>query len=295
MLHAFDPSQNGLEVMTYVPAELYQNGSGTEGLHYLSDSAYTHKYYIDANLTTSDIFANLSNGAFGSASWATILTGSYGAGGKGVFALDITNPTFANNVAGATNTILWEFTDTNSPYMGYSFSEPRIAQLNNGEWAVLFGNGYNSSNGKAALMILYIDQGVDGTWSTGDFKIIDTNSGSVSNKNGLGQISALDLDGDFIIDRVYGGDIQGNLWAFDLLDSNATNWGVAYTGNKALFQSQPGQAITVKSATTRTTTNTDANRPNVLVIFGTGQFLTDADPTNTNQQSLYGVWGCRCK
>ncbi len=293
MVHAFDTSQDGEEVMTYVPAELYASGTATSGLHYLSDPDYTHKYYVDVNLASSDVFINTSSGGLGSPNWETILAGGYGAGGRGVFALNITDESFPNSVAGAEDTVLWEFSDTNSPYMGYSYSEPRIALLNNGKWAVLFGNGYNSDNGKAALIILYIEQGIDGTWDTSDYEIIDTGVGDVANKSGIGQITVIDLNGDQVIDRVYGSGIDGNLWAFDLSDSNANNWDSAYKSgsvSKPLFTAQSGQPITVKAAVTRVADSTLANAPNVLVLAGTGQFLTDADPTSTTQQSMYGIW-----
>ena len=290
MLHAFDTTQGGNEIMTYVPAELYSSGTATEGLHYLTNPDYQHKYYVDATVTTSDIFANLSSGAFGSDKWYTVLIGSYRAGGRGIYALDITDPTFGNNVTSAAQTVLWEFSDDDTPYMGYSFSEPSVVLLNNNKWAAVFGNGYNSDNGKAALLIVYIEEGVDGTWAATDFEVIDTNTGTVADKNGLGQITAVDTNGDFKIDRVYGGDIKGNLWAFDLSDTNSSNWDVAYPSDKPLFISQSDQAITVKGTITRTAANTSSNSPNILVIFGTGQFLVSADPSDTDTQSLYGVW-----
>ncbi len=293
MVHAFDSSLSGQEIMTYVPAELYDSSSATTGLHYLSDPNYTHKYYVDVNLASNDVFINTSTGGFGSASWETILAGGYGAGGRGVFALNITDESFPNSVAGAQSTVLWEFSDSNSAYMGYSYSEPRIALLNNGKWAVIFGNGYNSDNGKAALIILYIEEGIDGTWDTADYKIIDTGVGSVANKSGIGQITVLDINGDQVIDRVYGSGIDGNLWAFDLSDTNSNNWDSAYKSgstSKPLFTAQTSQPITVKTAVTRTESSTLANDPNILIILGTGQYLTDADPTSTNQQSIYGIW-----
>ena len=292
MVHGFDTS-NGHEIMTYVPAELYDNGSANSGLHYLSDPDYTHKYYVDVNLAANDVYINASSGALGSPNWETILAGGYGAGGRGVFALKITDETFPNNVAGAQDTVLWEFSDNNSAYMGFSYSEPRIVLLNNDEWAVIFGNGYNSDNGRAALIILYIEEGIDGTWDTTDFKIIDTGVGDAVNKSGIGEITVIDLDNDFVVDRVYGSGIDGKLWAFDISDSNANNWDVAYKSgatSKPLFTAETGQPITVKSAITRSADTTAANVPNVLVIVGTGQFITDADPTNTDQQSLYGIW-----
>jgi type IV pilus assembly protein PilY1 len=293
MVHAFDTTQNGKEVMAYVPKELYQSGTATTGLHYLSDPDYTHNYYVDVNLAANDVYINASSGPLGTPNWETILAGGYGAGGRGVFAFNVTDANFPDSVAGAQNTVLWEFSDANSAYMGYSYSEPRIVYLNNGKWAVLFGNGYNSDNGKAALIILYIEEGIDGTWDTSDYKVIDTGVGDATNKSGIGEITVIDLDNDFIVDRVYGSGIDGNLWAFDLSDTNASNWDVAYKSgstNKPLFTAQSGQAITVKGAITRAADSTIADMPNVLVILGTGQFITDADPANTNQQSLYGVW-----
>tara|TARA_R110002049_G_scaffold13509_2_gene58582 strand:- start:214980 stop:218426 length:3447 start_codon:yes stop_codon:yes gene_type:complete len=294
MVHAFDTTQSGREIMTYTPKELYQSGSATAGLHYLSDPDYTHNYYVDVNLAANDVYINASSAPLGTPNWETILAGGYGAGGRGVFALNVTDASFPDSVTGAQNTVLWEFSDANSTYMGYSYSEPRIALLNNNKWAVIFGNGYNSDNGKAALIILYIEGGIDGTWVlNSDYKIIDTGVGDAANKSGIGEITAIDLDNDFVVDRIYGSGIDGKLWAFDLSDSNASNWDVAYgtsSNKKPLFTSSSGQPITVKSAITRVADSTIADAPNVLVILGTGQFITDADPSNTNQQSLYGVW-----
>ncbi len=286
MVHGFDTTASGAEVLAYIPNALFDDsGTVDSGLHYLSDPNYTHKYYADLGISVGDVF--ISN------NWATVLAGGLRAGGKGVFALDVTSASFPNTDIGANNTVLWEFDDTDSPFMGFTYSKPRIVLLNNNKWAVIFGNGYNSTNGEAALMILYVDGGDDGTWSASDYKIIETDVGTAGDVNGLGQVTVIDLNDDFIADRVYAGDIKGNLWAFDISDTNANNWDVAYQASgtpKPLFTAETGQPITVKGAITRTQTTTLANQPNVLVVLGTGQYLTTADPGNTDLQAIYGVW-----
>lgn len=293
IVHGFDNEQNGKEVLAYIPAELFDADSPFTGLHYLTDPAYTHQYFNNHTLAAGDVFIKKTTASNQNANWITLLAGGYGAGGRGIFALDITQANFLDTLNSASETVLWEFSSKDSPHMGYSYSEPRIALLNNNQWALLFGNGYNSDSGKAGLIILFIEQGLDGHWASEDFIFIDTGYGNAIDKTGLGEITAIDLDGDFVVDRVYGGDLTGRVWAFDLASSNSDDWSVAYqngASNEPLFIAPNHQPITVKSAITRSEISTTSNQPNVLVIFGSGQMLTIADPTNTDQQTLYGVW-----
>jgi type IV pilus assembly protein PilY1 len=96
----------------------------------------------------------------------------------------------------------------------------------NDKWAVIIGNGYNnteadghaSTTGHAYLYILFIEEGIDGTWNTADYVKIDTGEGSVGIPNGLATPAPIDADGDGDIDRIYAGDLLGNLWAFDVSD-----------------------------------------------------------------------------
>lgn len=305
MLHAFDTSASGAEIMAYVPSTLFSSGTAESGLHYLTDPAYVHRYYVDATVNTGDAFVlTSSGGGIGSRDWATILVGGLRGGGKGLFALDVTDPSFSNSDTDAANHALWEFNEsdiinsgTSLSELGFTFSKPKITLMNNGKWAVIFGNGYNSDHGEASLIILYIEEGLDGTWTAGsDYEVIRTGVGNTSTPNGLGEVTLVDLDGDIVVDYIYAGDIRGNLWAFDVTGSSG--WQVAHGAGTPLFTATdnipqtPGtmQQITVKAAITRTETSTPTNYPNVLVIFGTGQYLTTADPTNTDDQSLYGVW-----
>lgn len=292
IVHGFDSSQNGKEVLAYIPAELFSSDSSVAGLHYLTDPAYTHRYYNNHSLAAKDVFIS-SAASSDSPAWRTLLAGGYGAGGRGVFALDVTQASFQDSYTSARETVLWEFSHADSPHMGYSYSTPRIALLNNNQWALLFGNGYNSDSGKAGLLILFIEQGLDGDWSSEDFMFIDTGLGTAVDKTGLGEITTIDLDGDYVIDRVYGGDLHGRLWAFNLSSENSDDWAVSYHDGataQPLFAAPDHQPITVKSAITRSEISTADNQPNVLVMFGSGQMLTIADPADDKQQSLYGIW-----
>lgn len=307
MLHGFD-ADTGEEVMAYIPHNLFSSSAG-KGLHYLTDKAYSHLFYVDQGPTVSDVYIKTTTS--GTVEWKTILVGGQEAGGRGLFALDITNPNaFSEDGTVADNTVMWEFTDADDSNLGYTFSKPAIALMNNGKWAAIVGNGYNDTNtlandgGEAKLFILYLEGGLDGVWTPGtDYLEITTKAGSTTDRNGLGTPAAVDLDGNGTVDRVYAGDLQGNMWAFDLSDTaeNNPNWKVAYsqgTTPKPLFTAKnaagTAQPITTKPSVVRHPTipnnSSPSNAPNLLVLFGTGQYLVDGDKTNTSTQSFYGVW-----
>lgn len=285
MLHGFRES-NGEEVLAYIPHALSSSASN-QGLHYLTDPGYTHRYYVDLSPTVAD--ARIQTTPGGSVSWRTILIGGLRGGGRGLFALDITDPSSFNG-SNADDIVMWEFTSADDPDLGYTFSKPTIAMMNNGRWAAVFGNGYNDTgSGEAKLFILFLDGGIDGTWTPGtDYLEITTKA-----PDGLSTVNLVDLDGNGTADRAYAGDLNGNLWAFDLSSSNAASWDVAYKSGptpKPLFSS-PGQPITAKPIAARqTVTISGSNDPNIMVFFGTGQYLVNGDRTSSTTQSFYGVW-----
>jgi len=302
MLHAFDEDE-GNEVFAYIPSMLFSNATGA-GLHYLTDPGYTHRYYVDLSPTISDVFYTRNSVS----AWRTVLVGGLRAGGRGLFALDITDPTVLGNADSGTNaakTVLWEFTSTDDPDLGYTMSKPTIAMMENGKWGVVFGNGYNSgvgSDGEAKLFILFLEQGLDGEWdpSAGveDYLKITTGIGSVGTPNGLSTPQLVDTNGNGKADRAYAGDLEGNLWAFDLLNSSTGQWKIAYKqGNnpKPLFTATNSdgtvQPITSKPVVATQLQDVSGNpSPNLMVFFGTGQYLVNADKTSTGEQTFYGVW-----
>jgi type IV pilus assembly protein PilY1 len=293
MLHGFAES-DGSEVLAYVPSTLYSTVVNS-GLHYLTDPAYTHRYYVDLRPSITDAYIKVT--AAGSADWRTILVGGLRGGGRGLFALNITTPVFSETGTAPADTVLWEFDSTVDADLGYTFSQPSIVLTNSGKWAAIFGNGYNDSGtGEAQLFIVDIEGGLDGTWTLGtDYQKITTGAGTTLARNGLATPAVVDLDGNGTADRVYAGDLEGNMWAFDISSTNAGQWDVDYkNGNTPapLFTTQSNQPVTVTPVVVRNSAIASGgnNQPNLLVIFGTGQYLTSSDVTSTTGQSFYGVW-----
>ncbi|VAW89070.1 Type IV fimbrial biogenesis protein PilY1 [hydrothermal vent metagenome] len=295
MLHGFDEN-TGNEVFAYIPNALFSDNAN-EGLHYLTDPAYAHRYYVDLSPAIADAYIN--------SEWRTILVGGLRAGGRGLFALDVTDPTIlASSEANATSIVQWEFTNDDDSDLGYTMSKPVIAKMANGRWAAIVSNGYNSvgGDGRAKLFIIYLDGGQDGVWTLGtDYIKIDTGVGSLITPNGLSAPIAIDTTNDRLADRVYAGDLLGNLWVFDLTDTSASSpdWKVAYkdgTTPTPLFiakdDSDNPQPITSRPIITRQhEVNTSAsNVPNLMVFFGSGQYIVAGDKTSTDTQTFYGVW-----
>ena len=297
-LHAIS-QDSGQEIMGYIPSSLFSTAP-TDGLHALSAPAYTHRYYVDSTVSLADAFVKTSSG--GTASWKTVLVGGLRGGGKQLFALDVTDPTsFSEAGLDPANTVMWEFSSSDDTDLGNTFGRPSIVPLegpgNTIRWAAIVGNGYNDSgSGEAKLFILFLEGGLDGTWTAGsDYIEISTETGDTSNRNGLSTPAVIDTDGDGLADRAYAGDLEGNLWAFDFSGSNSGNWDVAYSQGsnpKPLFTAPANQPITTTPVIVRNkaVATSNSNSPNAMVIFGTGQYVTTADITTTNTQSMYGIW-----
>ncbi|WP_193166332.1 PilC/PilY family type IV pilus protein [Microbulbifer hainanensis] len=281
MLHGFD-ADTGEEKIAYIP-ELVLSTEATEGLHYLTSQNYGHRFYVNLTPTVAD--------AFFDDDWHTVLIGGLGAGGKGYFVLDVTDPDDFSS--GNASRIVMDEIGADDDDMGLSFSRPKVALLNNGRWAAIFGNGYNSDSGKAVLYIYYFDNG--------DIKKIDTgwtDSSGNNEKNGLSTPSLADTNGDGVVDRVYAGDVQGNMWAFDLCSltngvcSTAdTSWSRDYGG--PLFttgtNTEP-EPITTAPRIAKNTQVPNGPYPNLLVLFGSGQYLNSDDLQDTDAMAYYGVW-----
>ena len=259
MLHAFRES-DGVERFAYIPAETVLK------LNKLTDANYpqNHQYLVDGSPKVGDA-------KFGS-NWKTILLGTTGAGGKTVFALDVTNP----DSFGSSNA-LWEYT---SSELGFTIPQPTLGQLSGGNWTALVPNGYEDARA-AKLIVLNLQ-------NANLLKVLAGTEASASGSmNGLSTPIPVDLDGDRVTDLVYAGDLLGNLWRFDLRASQSNNW----TVNKI---------ITACVDATCTTSNRQPitarpmviAHPNggVMVLFGTGSYFRDGDRTSTQLQTLYGVW-----
>lgn len=282
MLHGFDAT-TGDEILGYVPSSVYGN------LPSLTSPTYTHKFFVDGSPAERDAYF-LGN-------WHTVLVGGLNKGGQGVYALDITDPASFSE-GNASNLVLWEFTDANDPELGYTYGTPQVAKMNNGQWMAIFGNGYNntaadahvSTTGDAVLYILNMQNG-------NVVKKLDTDVGTAQDPtgtgrpNGLSQVAVVDIDGNYTVDYIYAGDLFGNLWKFDVTNSNPNFWTVAkYGGTKApLFIATDGSGNR-QPITTAPVVGLHPSQPGVVINFGTGKFLEKADTTDTSVQTFYGVW-----
>lgn len=259
MMHAFDAS-TGAELFAYVP-NIVNFGS----LKNLSAGDYTHQWFVDGPISVSR--RSLGPGS------TNILVGSLGRGGKGLYALDVTNP-----ASFSTANVKWERAETPGNNMGQVLGSPVLAGVRNGGSstpAVIFGNGVNSSSGKATLEVLSLSDG----------SVIREIATDNTTGNGLFAPTGLyAADGKTLV-YVYAGDLQGNIWKFDLTSSNPSSWSASkvFHAEKTTGVPQPITSSLVTAVDPRTNTR--------WVFFGTGSYLTAADGNDksTGAQSMYGV------
>jgi type IV pilus assembly protein PilY1 len=151
-------------------------------------------------------------------------------------------------------------------------------------------NDHVSTSGHAVLYIVFIDGGVDGTWTPGtDFVKIDTGEGSPGTPNGLASPAPVDLDGDFVVEYIYAGDLRGNLWRFDVRDTSPANWGAPARVFIAKDATNNPQPITTRP---EVGAHPDPQQPGALIYFGTGKYLEDGDNTTSGvpTQTFYAIW-----
>ena len=292
MLHALR-ADTLEEVWAYVPTMVLPN------MWKLADSNYSakHAYYLDGAIVTTDICT--ANCGLATATWKTILVAGLGGGGRGYIALDVTDP--------ASPSLMWEFdaksaTIKGDPNLGYSFGNPIVTKRSiDNKWVVLFSSGYNNipdndafyalpttnfkpnnpaifttGNGGGYLFVVDAANG-DKLQAIPTLNGVSVNVGNSITPSGLGKITSLDLNSNINKDTtyVYGGDLLGNLWRFDI----NTNVAVKLAELKAGTTAQP---IT-------TAPELGLIKGKTVVFVGTGKYLEVADLTNTEQQTIYAI------
>lgn len=257
MLHAIN-ALSGDVLFSYVPA-----GIDFAKLATLSDPDYTHNFFMDGPVAVSSrrVVAGKN-----------YLVAGLGRGGKGVFALDVSDPRDFRN-----QSVLWDRTGDSDTDMGHVLGDPIIVRGNNNRTLAIVSNGIGSVSGNAVLYIYDV--------ASGDLlKKINVAGAS---DNGLSAPRAADMDGNGTVDYVYAGDLKGRLWKFDLSAASAADWGVAF-GGAPLFTAtddagvpQPitgGLALALEPISNR-----------IWVTFGTGRLISLSDLSSTSTQSIYGV------
>lgn len=279
MLHGFSAT-DGSEKIAYIPQGLIKK------LPALTEPGYTHQYYVDGSPFSGDV----QDGS----TWKTMLVGTLAAGGKGYFVLDITTP------GNTTNLVYTDQTDSSDADLGHIFGAPvvaefnteralQISRMNNDRWALITGNGYNSTNGRPVLMIQYLS-GSDKSIK----KITAASTGSESTDNGLSTPRPVDLDGDGTIDAVYAGDLKGNMWKFDLSSKSDSNWGLAFSSANCTactpFFTTKDASGSRQPITTAPIVRASKSTSGLMVAFGSGQNLTDGDRSDRSSvQTFYSM------
>jgi type IV pilus assembly protein PilY1 len=277
MLHAFDAA-TGNERFAYIPTGVYSNLINLVSPYYNS----RHLFFVDGSPKALDV-------QFSDASWHTILLGTEGAGGKSVFALDVTNPSTITSEALLASAVLWDFTDTD---MGLSYANPAVANYGSGQ-LVFLGNGYDSTNEKPFLYALNPQTGAMYTNGGGTAKIdlcaaVPT-ACNLALPNGLSSAIAVNSAGQAAASAniVYAGDLQGNLWRVDVSNTNPSLWTVS-----VLLQARDssGNPQPITTAPVATLNPRYPQIPGSMVFVGTGQLLGVPDLANTQVQTIYGVY-----
>ncbi|MHC1652419.1 pilus assembly protein [Stenotrophomonas maltophilia] len=303
MLHGFDggmgadgelDSDGGKELFAYIPSTSLGH-MGNLLLPYdptnENTQRFQHRYYVDGPITVSDTYS--------SAGWSTSLVGTAGAGGRSVFALDVSDP----GSFGGTGSLLWEISDLNSALdsevranIGHVLGKPVIVPMKNADGSVtfraIFGNGYESSSGKAVLFV--VDMVAGSTPTIRMIEAVESGTNLPSGSNGLGNIVVVDRWGgtgqnvqvrDGLADTVYAADKRGAIWKFDLRDNVAPTVPL-FTTNTHVDASD---RLTYRQPITGGMTVTTGSSGGALLIFGTGSFSYYGDENDSAQQALYGI------
>lgn len=263
MLHAIDRA-TGNELWAYVPSFVIPK------LYKLADTSYgnNHNYYVDGSPQMGDI-------KVGSV-WKTILVGGLNGGGRGYYALDITDPRQPS--------LLWEYSDTD---LGLTFGNPIITKRVDGTWVVAFSSGYNNvgpGSGNGYLYVLNANTGLQvekiPTYTSGT-----TPAGDGTTPSGLGRINVwIDSVESNSAARFYGGDLRGNLWRFDIDNLVAPNRAALLLAE--LRVGSTPQPIVVRPVLADVNYNGTANP---VVFIATGRYLGASDLGDNTLNSIYAI------
>lgn len=313
MLHAFDAS-SGNELFAYIPSWLGPKLSA------LTDPGYLHQAYVDATPVIGDAQTSTSS----TPAWKTVLVSGTGGGGRGVFALDVSDPsTFA------ADKVMWEFTQANDKDMGYVLGKPRIVKLRTDDgsggtgtptdrWFAMVPAGVNnytqqdasddnfSRTGAPTIFLLALDKPTGDAWtSTGSspnyYKIslpFDATL-AITNPTGIINLEAY-MNGSGVTQYVYAGDLHGRLWALDFTKFDATGWTSGQlsrfsTGSAGSLVAYPmyiakDAAGKIQPITAAPSILQGADPDQHFVGFGTGKYFENSDATSTQPNTFYVVY-----
>jgi Tfp pilus tip-associated adhesin PilY1 len=279
MLHAFyapatsadaNYTKAGQEAWAFVPQASMSN------MWALADTNYSdrHRFFVDGSPIAGDVRTG--------GQWRTMLVGGLAGGGSGYYALDITDP--------AAPKAMWEFNTsatcagnpvgaTSDCNVGLTYGRPIITKLRDGTWVVLVTSGYNNvDNGNGRGYLYVLDAGTGAI-----IQRIATTAGDTTTPSGLKEINT--FVNNYIYnntaERVYGADLLGNIWRFDI---NNVIPPAGYEASRlatAKDKNDNPQPITTRPELAEVNGTT-------MVLVATGRMLSTADLTDTSLQTVYG-------
>jgi type IV pilus assembly protein PilY1 len=295
----------GEELFAYIPSFMF-NGPTTpsatpnvDGLAALANlkgvtangASFSHHFYVDQTPQVADVDFDWSGTQVEKANkrgttpdWHTILVGGLGKGGKGIYALDITDaPTVITSAKPSIDEIkkkvLWEFTDI---HMGYTYARPLIVKTRKYGWVAIVTSGYNNDDGFGYLYILNVKTGAL-------LETMKTPEGSLTAPIGLSRPSGFTQDvSDNTVEQIYAGDLQGNVWRFDVSSAVDGKYPAPVKFAKLTDSTGTAQPITTapRIETDFSASSLDTRR---WVFVGTGKFLDTSDLTDIQVQSMYAL------
>lgn len=288
-------SGEGAERWAYIPSMLLPQ------LKNLASIPYSHQYFVDGSPAVGDVcFGHTtSTPCAAQTAWHTILVAGLNAGGRGYYALDVTDPNNPKALwelkGGSGTTCLTDAQANSGTYfqdcnIGLSFGNPIITKrMSDGKWIVLVTSGYNNvfpGNGQGYLYIVDAQTGAilnrigTGVGCDGLSSTAPCVAGTID-PSGLSHINAW-VDNAFLnntAQRVYAADLKGNVWRFQL-DPGAAGYLTAF---KLTTLTDPGG--TPQPITTRPELALINNMP--VIYIATGKLLGTSDTSTTQVQSVY--------
>ncbi|HFB2297596.1 TPA: hypothetical protein AABC52_001923 [Neisseria gonorrhoeae] len=283
MVHLFkrnDTDQRGYELkLSYIPGTMErkdienQDSTLAKELRTFAEKGYVgDRYGVDGGFVLRRITDDQDRQKH------FFMFGAMGLGGRGAYALDLTKIDSSN----LTGVSMFDVqndknnnnnkNDNNRVELGYTVGTPQIGKIRNGKYAAFLASGYAakdivSSDNTTALYVYDLKD----TLGTPIAKIE-----APGGKGGLSSPTLVDKDLDGIVDIAYAGDRGGNMYRFDLSNSDSSKWSA-----KVIFEGD--KPITSAPAVSRLADKR-------VVIFGTGSDLSEEDVVGTNQQYIYGIF-----
>lgn len=317
MLHAFSAT-TGDELFGYIPSWMGPKLAALTATTYNGN----HQAYVDATA----VVAEAQVGSAGTAAdWKTVLVSGTGAGGPGIFALDVTNPS-----AFSASNVMWEFTKQDDADMGFVVGRPQILKLRTSapattpatyRWFAVVASGVNnyvpfpdaagtfSATGNPALFLLALDKPVGTAWtSTGStpnyYKLTVPVDTILTTANATGLLNFSALNGSVgELAQIYMGDLHGKVWKLDFTQHGTTEWTFDLLSYYKTGVSPSVSAYPMYVAKTGAGAVQPISMPPVVlsgstvggvntyyVGFGTGKYLEVSDKTSTLQNSFYSVY-----